>query len=164
MGGGEARREWLIALLAKNVFLHDLWAIIRDTRPESRRGSRSVPMVDRVAGELERHFQRSAFQADDDLVFAHPHTGKVLDHSVLVRRYKPALRGPLGCARCASTTCSPSADCTLGTVKRPKSKAKRKKARFVRSQSIAAGSSISDTAPVDLKLGKKPGKHRKHKK
>ena len=60
--------------------------------PKSRRGSRSVPMVDRVGGELERHFKRSAFQGDDDLVFPHPHTGEVLDHSALVRRYKKALR------------------------------------------------------------------------
>jgi integrase len=61
--------------------------------PKSRRGSRSVPMVDRVAGELERHFQRSPFQGDEDLVFPHPHTtGEVLDHSALVRRYKKALR------------------------------------------------------------------------
>ena len=43
--------------------------------PKSRRGSRSVPLADRVAGELERHFQRSPFQGDDDLVFPHPHTG-----------------------------------------------------------------------------------------
>jgi integrase len=49
-------------------------------------------MVDRVAGELERHFQRSAFQGDEELVFPHPHTGQVLDHSALVRRYKRALR------------------------------------------------------------------------
>jgi integrase len=48
-------------------------------------------MVDRVAGELERHFQRSAYQGDDDLVFAHPHTGEVLDHSRLSKRYKKAL-------------------------------------------------------------------------
>jgi integrase len=60
--------------------------------PKSRRGSRSVPMVDRVAGELERHFQRSSFQGDEELVFPHPHTGEVLDHSALVRRYKKALR------------------------------------------------------------------------
>jgi integrase len=60
--------------------------------PKSRRGSRSVPLADRVAGELERHFQRSGFQADDDLVFPHPHTGQVLDHSVLSRRFKKALR------------------------------------------------------------------------
>ena len=49
-------------------------------------------MVDRVAGELERHFQRSAFPGHEDLVFPHPHTGEVLDHSALVRRYKKALR------------------------------------------------------------------------
>jgi integrase len=60
--------------------------------PKTRRGSRSVPLADRVAGELERHFQRSAYQADDDLVFPHPHTGRVLDHSDLGRRYKRALR------------------------------------------------------------------------
>jgi integrase len=59
--------------------------------PKSRRGSRSVPMVDRVAGELERHFQRSAYQGDDDLVFAHPQTGEVLNHSRLSKRYKKAL-------------------------------------------------------------------------
>jgi integrase len=60
--------------------------------PKSRRGSRSVPLADRVAGELERHYQRSAFQGDNDLVFPHPHTGEVLDHSALGRRYKKALR------------------------------------------------------------------------
>ena len=60
--------------------------------PKSRRGSRSVPLADRVAGELDRHFKRSRYQADDDLVFAHPHTGGVLDHSSLVRRYKRVLK------------------------------------------------------------------------
>jgi integrase len=60
--------------------------------PKSRRGSRSVPLADRVAGELDRHFQRSAYQADDDLVFCHPRTGTVLDHSGLSRRFKAALR------------------------------------------------------------------------
>ena len=60
--------------------------------PKSRRGSRSVPMTDRVAAELDRHFERSSYQADDDLVFAHPQTGDVLDHSRLVRRFKKALK------------------------------------------------------------------------
>jgi hypothetical protein len=54
-----------------------------------------------------------------------------------------------------------AADCTVGTVKRPKSKSARKKAKFVKSQSVAPGTSISDTAPVDLKLGKKPKRHKK---
>ena len=49
--------------------------------PKSKRGSRSVPQADRAAGELERHFQRSHFQHDDDLVFPHPHTGRPLDRS-----------------------------------------------------------------------------------
>ena len=47
--------------------------------PRSRARGRAVPMADRVAGELERHFQRSRCRADDDLVFAHPLTGHVLD-------------------------------------------------------------------------------------
>jgi integrase len=52
--------------------------------------SRSVPLADRVAGELERHFQRSHFQ-HDDLVFPHPHTGKPLDRSKVLKRFKQAL-------------------------------------------------------------------------
>lgn len=59
--------------------------------PKSRRSSRAVPLSDRVAGELERHFQRSHYQDDDDLVFGHPEKGTVLDHSYLVRRFKKAL-------------------------------------------------------------------------
>lgn len=59
--------------------------------PKSRRSSRSVPMTDRVAGELERHFQRSAFQADGDLVFCNPHTGNPLDASRMRKRFKKAL-------------------------------------------------------------------------
>jgi integrase len=59
--------------------------------PKSRRGSRSVPLADQVAGELRGHFERSAYQADDDLVFAHPEKGTVLDHSDLGRRFKKAL-------------------------------------------------------------------------
>jgi integrase len=39
-------------------------SITRDKlgKPKSKRSSRAVPMADRVAAELERHFQRSAFQ------------------------------------------------------------------------------------------------------
>jgi hypothetical protein len=66
----------------------------------------------------------------------------------------PSLVGKkLGAARSALT----AADCTLGGLK-PKSKKKRKKAKFVRSQSVTPGASISDTAPIDLVLRKKPAK------
>jgi len=40
--------------------------------PKSKRSSRSVPLADRIAGKLERLFQRSNYQADDALVFRQP--------------------------------------------------------------------------------------------
>jgi integrase len=58
--------------------------------PKSHRG-RSVPMADRLAGELERHFQRSRWRDDRDLVFAHPLTSSPYDPSKLRKRYA---RGP----------------------------------------------------------------------
>jgi integrase len=60
-------------------------------RPKSKRSSRAVPMADRVAGELERHFQGSAFQDDGDLVFCHPQTGRPYDASRLRKRFKKAV-------------------------------------------------------------------------
>src|SRR5919199_3338503 len=48
-------------------------------------------MADRLAGELERHFQRSYHRGDHDLVFAHPSTGHVLDASKLRKRFREAL-------------------------------------------------------------------------
>jgi hypothetical protein len=41
---------------------------------------------------LERHFQRSAWQADDDLVFANSDTGKPLGRTKLTKRYREALK------------------------------------------------------------------------
>jgi integrase len=58
--------------------------------PKSHEG-RSIPMADRLAGELERHFQRSAYRGDEDLVFCHPETGHVLDPSKLRKRFGVAL-------------------------------------------------------------------------
>jgi integrase len=60
--------------------------------PKSRRSSRAVPLADTVASELERHFQRSAFTGDDDLVLAHPLLGTVLDASKLRKRFQGAAR------------------------------------------------------------------------
>jgi integrase len=59
--------------------------------PKSRRSSRAVPMADRLAAELERHYQASEYCGDDDLVFCHPQTGHVLDASKVRKRYKGAL-------------------------------------------------------------------------
>ncbi|MEK6272462.1 MAG: site-specific integrase [Actinomycetota bacterium] len=60
--------------------------------PKSRRGSRSVPLADELAGELERHYQASAWQADADLVFPHPRLGGPLDRSKVRKRFKAAVK------------------------------------------------------------------------
>jgi integrase len=60
--------------------------------PKSKRSSRSVPLADRVAAELERHFRASPYQADEDLVFCHPQTGAPLDRSRLLKRFKAAAK------------------------------------------------------------------------
>lgn len=59
--------------------------------PKSRRG-RSVPMADRLGGELDRLYQASAFQADDDLVFGNPQTGKPMNGHTLTRTFQAALK------------------------------------------------------------------------
>jgi integrase len=60
--------------------------------PKSKRSSRSIPLADDVARELELLFQDSSYQSDEDLVFAHPHTGKPMDRSQLLKRFKGALK------------------------------------------------------------------------
>ena len=60
--------------------------------PKSKRSSRSVPLARRVARDLELLSRETAFRGDDDLVFAHPHTGKPLDGSKCLKRYKQACR------------------------------------------------------------------------
>ena len=60
--------------------------------PKSKRSTRSVPLADRVAGELHKLYVASPYQADDDLVFAHPPTGKPMERSNLLKRYKRALK------------------------------------------------------------------------
>ena len=49
-------------------------------------------MADRLAGELERQFQRSQVQGDADLVFPHPELGVPLDRSKLRKRFKAAVK------------------------------------------------------------------------
>jgi integrase len=52
---------------------------------------RSVPMADRLGGELERHFQRSLHNTEHDLVFCDPQTGDVLDASRVRNRFYDCL-------------------------------------------------------------------------
>ena len=60
--------------------------------PKSATSARAVPMADRVGGALDRLFQASAYQGDDDLVFGHPHTGRPLDRSQVSNRFKRSLQ------------------------------------------------------------------------
>jgi integrase len=59
--------------------------------PKTRRSTRSTPMADTLGAELERHFQRSDWQGDQDLVFPNPDTGQPLGRTKLTKRYKDAL-------------------------------------------------------------------------
>lgn len=59
--------------------------------PKSRRSSRAVPLIARTAVALDRLFQESLWTGDEDLVFAHPVLGTVLDASKVRKRFKRAL-------------------------------------------------------------------------
>ncbi len=61
------------------------------TTPKTKGSSRTVPLGDGVAGALDRHYQASAYQGDDDLAFAHPLTGRPFDRSKLRKRFKRTL-------------------------------------------------------------------------
>lgn len=56
--------------------------------PKSQRGSRSIPLSGRLAAVLREYRSRSRFDADDDLVFAHPGHGGPLAEATTTRRFK----------------------------------------------------------------------------
>jgi integrase len=60
--------------------------------PKSRLSARAVPMADRVGQDLDLLFQASAYQAEDDLMFGHPHTGHPLERGQVSKRFKRALK------------------------------------------------------------------------
>jgi integrase len=53
---------------------------------------RSVPMADVLTEQLQRWRSRSVYTDDDDLVFAHPQTGRPLDRTKVTRRFQRACR------------------------------------------------------------------------
>lgn len=79
--------DWSAGVVrVRRTFSRGAWG-----KPKSRRSSRAVPIADRVAAELDRHFQRAAYKADDALVFCHPHTGNPYDASKLRDRFYAAM-------------------------------------------------------------------------
>ncbi len=59
--------------------------------PKSVGSARSVPMAERVSDALAELRERSPYSHDGDLVFCHPESGRPLDSSKLIRRFKQAL-------------------------------------------------------------------------
>jgi integrase len=59
--------------------------------PKSKRSKRTVPMADEVGGALDRLYQDSRWQDDDDLVFGHPATGEPLYRQGITRRLHRAV-------------------------------------------------------------------------
>ncbi len=60
--------------------------------PKSRRSTRSVPLADEVAGELDRLSRAAGEATGDGLVFADPHMGGPLDKAAILRRFRRALK------------------------------------------------------------------------
>jgi integrase len=58
--------------------------------PKSEGSGRSLPLATRVVEALSELRERSAYAHESELVFAHPESGRPLDRSKLVRRFKQA--------------------------------------------------------------------------
>jgi integrase len=83
--------KWMdVDWLAGRIRVADNFTRGKFDSPKSHQG-RSVPMADRLARELELHFQGSAYRTEEDLVFCHPHTGNVLDPSRMRKRFREAI-------------------------------------------------------------------------
>jgi integrase len=59
--------------------------------PKSRRSVRAIPLARRLLSELEQHHRQTVWNNDEDLVLAHPHTGRPLDRVRLLQHFKAAL-------------------------------------------------------------------------
>jgi integrase len=95
----------------------------RLTTPKSRSSERSVPLASRLVAELDVHHRRAPYNTDDDLVFAHPYTGRPLDDTRLRRRWRAALEradvrpvGLHGLRHTFATTIAASGEASLRTL------------------------------------------------
>lgn len=60
--------------------------------PKSRRSTRSVPMADVVAAELDRLSTATRYPGDEHLVFGHPLDGTPINKAEILKRYRKALK------------------------------------------------------------------------
>lgn len=76
--------------------------------PKSKRSTRSVPLADRVAGELDRPYkwrfgEHEHADRGDELVFGDPHHGGPLQRTAILERFRRALKGAAA-SGCFSTS------------------------------------------------------------
>lgn len=65
----------------------------KDDTPKSEASRRAIPLANRLAGELQRLYEASTYQGDEDPVFTHPNgTGLPLDASAASKAFKRALK------------------------------------------------------------------------
>lgn len=60
--------------------------------PKSRRSVRAIPLGRRVVAELDALHRDSPWNADGDLVFANPQSGRPMDRSKVLKRFKAACK------------------------------------------------------------------------
>jgi integrase len=77
---------------ASKIHVRSNYVLGKFGTPKSKRSSRSVPMADEVAGELERYFKTIGEPADNTLTFADPSTNGPLDKAGVLRRMRRALK------------------------------------------------------------------------
>ena len=77
---------------AQKVRVHANYVRGQFGSPKSRRSVRAIPLGRRLVVELDQLQRDSVWSADDDLVFANPHTGRPMDRSKVLKRFKAASR------------------------------------------------------------------------
>ncbi|HEY2984163.1 MAG TPA: site-specific integrase, partial [Jatrophihabitantaceae bacterium] len=112
--------------------------------PKSRRSSRSVPMADAVAGELDRLYQSARAQGDDDLVFADPLSGGPLSKRSILLRFRKALRS----AHLDETHCVHDLRHTFGTRMAAAGVSMRTLQEWMGHRDIATTQRYDDYAPA----------------
>ncbi len=77
---------------AQKVRVHASYVRGQFGSPKSRRSIRAIPLAQRLIAELDSLHRDSVWNADEDLVFANPHTGRPMDRSKLLKRFKSACK------------------------------------------------------------------------
>jgi integrase len=98
--GTALRRGELLALRWRDVQMLEGLLTVREalvkgrfTTPKSRSSRRLIELGPRTRDLLAEYWRQTSFQAEDELVFCHPHKGTPLDPARLAREHlRPSLR------------------------------------------------------------------------